>query len=449
MPIFRGVRQNSLPLEKTKKAITQRKHPDAYLIQSAATLLANEKRQQHIKNIKSLLHLPPKLYNSLYYQVIEQFAEFVQNLPETAYGIFSGEGGFLEHGLERASRALSLCLTYFFQDEKSFKNISPQQALWIYAVFTAALLQDIGKLAVKYKITFCQKDGTEIQTWSSYTCSMVAQSKYYKYEFVKENREHLRRQVTPLLARQILDNAIDISKDNTNTMLGFNWITSDPDVLESWLSLLSGETRLPMSSFMTMIPLADIQVIENHIKNGKLPNSGQPGGMFIGLPQSITDDAMFTSTLATGEAFFEWLHNGISNGTISVNQAKSNIHTTPEGYLMILPDTYKEFSIENAQYKNPEGIAQQVRKYTELFQESIANLGERYSVFGGQAKIEMDKVLVINNPAYLVAHGQQTLNILSRSSPHVVVVYTPFSPPSRATAQQTTISPQQKPNAPV
>src|SRR5690349_5400511 len=100
------------------------KHPHATPVESAATLLASTRHRDHLKNIKSLLHLPPKLYDTLYLRVIERFAEFVQNLPETQHGPFSNNGGFLDHGIDRASHALTLCLSYFFPDEKSFHSIT-------------------------------------------------------------------------------------------------------------------------------------------------------------------------------------------------------------------------------------------------------------------------------------------------------------------------------------
>src|SRR6185312_11740868 len=81
------------------------RNPEAYPVQTADTLLATEKRQQQLKTIKALLNLPPKLFDSLYYQAIKRFAEFVQNLPQTQRGVFANNGGFLDHGIERATRA--------------------------------------------------------------------------------------------------------------------------------------------------------------------------------------------------------------------------------------------------------------------------------------------------------------------------------------------------------
>ena len=396
MPIFKNIQQH-FHKENNQEVI---KHPDATLIQSGNALLSNEKRQQHINAVKTLLNLPPKIFNTIYHQVIEQFAEFVQSLPETVHGAFSSEGGFLDHGIERASRAISLCVTYFFPEEKNLQNISSEQALWIYAVFTAALLYDLGKLAVKYDIKITRKNGSFIKKWLPYTSSMIAQGKYYQFEFVKENRDNLRRLVTPLLARQILQDATQHHDNSENS--GFNWLASNSDVLEAWLMLLSGETRVPMSSFMSLIPLADAQVIDSHIKNIRLGTL--PAGMFIGVnPQ--TNDSPFAATLAIGDAFLDWLKTGLANGNISVNQKDSLIHITQDGAL-ISPEIFKEFSHENLSFKNPEGTEQQFRKFLELYQAPIGDLGKRYSAIRGISSVEMDKYLLVQNVYLLFAMGQ-------------------------------------------
>lgn len=403
--MFKGLQQK---FSKGISTAGDKKVPEVALIQSAATLLGSEKLQPHLKNIKSLLNLPPKFYNRLYYQVIEQFAEFVQALPETVHGTFANDGGFLEHGIERAARALSLCLAYFFPEEKSLNNMTPNQALWIYAVFTAALLLDVGKLAVKYKITLCQKNGTSIKDWHPYSSSMVAQGKYYKYDFVKENRDNLRRLITSLLARQILSESTHIRNESDHSIYehenGFNWIASDPNVLEAWLALLSGEGR-PMSSFMTMIPLADAQVIENHIKNLKIPGAPSTAGSGLFTGTIPTEDTVFTATLATGDAFLQWLRNALATNTISVNQTDSHVQITQDG-ILISPEIFKEFTLENPHYKAPEVVEQQFHKYLELYQASSGDLGRRYSHIQGVSTVAMRKHLLVTNVHLLYGMGQ-------------------------------------------
>lgn len=436
MPIFTGLRQRN---NQPKTAEATIKSPHATLIESATTLLSADKRQQHLKNIKALLNLPPKLYQTLYQQAIEQFAEFVQSLPETAQGIFAGELGFLDHGLERAARALSLCLGYFFPQEKNFQNVSSQQALWVYAVFTAALLYDVGKLAVKYHIQICQKDGAPLQPWSPYTCSMVAQGKYYRYDFVKENRDNLRRLTTPLLARQILSEAEQSGEiePGSGSLSGFSWIASDPDVLEAWLTLLGGNTRT-VNSFLTVIPLADIQVIESHMHHIRGFGAQLPG-MFNSLP-GMQEDALHLHQM--NDAFLEWLRTGIADQSISVNLDDSHVHTTAEG-VVILDSIFNHYLTENPQVKQgPSEVARQFRNFLDLYQMSFSEqiISQRHHT-GSFINLATNQAYLVKND-YLIFNKGQIPTTYSTSIQAHVMPHTTQPPTATQTPVQDTNAPQ-------
>lgn len=406
--MFKGFHQTLQKPSPNKPSVAV-KSPQATAIQTATALLATEKRQEHLSKIKELLHLPPKLYDDLYYKVIERFAEFVQGLPQTQYGVFSNVGGFLDHGIERAARALALCLSYFYPEEKSFHTVTSQEALWIYAVFTAALFLDLGKLAVKYKITVCNKDGTSVKPWLPYTGSMLKQGSYYKYDFVKENRDNLGRLVTSLLARQLLDEAgSDAETGGDSASTGFNWLASNPDVLEAWLSMLNSEGR-PMGSFMTVIPLADAQVIENYFDALKFLTNGQNtrpfGGSMFDNPLANTE-GLLSPSAEMGEHFLSWLRQALANGTLSVNGMDSLIQVVGEGVLMS-SEIFKAFVAANSQYRNASTIEQQFSKMLELYVMPIGQLQQRYSHLGGGVFAQSQRQwLLINNPHLLFALGQ-------------------------------------------
>jgi hypothetical protein len=439
--MFKGLHQ--LMIKPRPAAEPVMKAMQVSVVQSAENLLSAEKRQQHLKAIKSLLNLPPKLYDRLYGKVLNAFAEFVQTLPQTQYGAFSNMGGFLDHGIERAARALSLCLAYFHPEEKSFHDVSPQEALWIYAVFTAALFLDLGKLAVKYQITLCDKNGTSIKQWLPYSGVMVGQGDYYKYDFVKENRDNLGRLVTAILARQILLQATeeDAEDGDATGTGGFEWIASNPDVLEAWLSMLNTEGR-PMGSFMTVIPLADAQVIEGYFgiqKPIRDPNAKPfAGTMFDSAAGATATGSEEGSTLApsvdAGETFFRWLRAGLASGAISINDLASQVQIVREGVLMS-SEIFKTFATANPQYRNPEGVEQQFNKLLELYIEPIGKLQQRYShLKGGVFAQTQQHWLLVNNPHLLFALGQlPSINanlVKLPAAQHTVVTPPPQRPKS-------------------
>lgn len=396
--MFKGLHQ---ALQKQPKPVDSKRGPQVIPVQSAQTLLAPEKRQLHLKNIRALLNLPPQLYDTLYYKTIERFAEFVQHLPHTQHGAFSASGGFLDHGIERAARALSLCLNYFFPEEKNFQSIGSHEALWVYAVFTAALFLDLGRIAVKYQVSLCQRDGTISKEWSAYAGSMNKHGDYYKYDFIKENRDHLGRMVTGLLARQLLNEASGADSEEGG---GFNWLASNPDVLEAWLNMLTSQGR-PVGTLLTVIPIADAQVIEAHlaIKNPHL----FAGSMFDAKTPS-GEEGLLALTTAEAEAFLHWLRTGLADGSISVNQADSNVHITPEGVLLD-SKIFKEFSEKNAAQ-----VEQQVNKLlesyvttdSEVIKRSESERGGLLSAIGGTSAEALQRYLLINNPSLLFAAGQ-------------------------------------------
>jgi hypothetical protein len=408
--MFKGLHQL---MTKPRPAEPAFKPPQVTAVHSAENLLSAEKRLECLNNIKSLLNLPPKLFDKLYGKVVAAFAEFVQALPQTQHGAFSNVGGFLDHGLERAARALSLCLAYFHPEEKSFHDVSPQEALWIYAVFTAALFLDLGKLAVKYHITLCDKNGTPTKQWSPYSGVMKGQGDYYKYDFVKENRDNLGKLVTALLARQILLQATEDDEDGGTGAGGFEWIASNPDVLEAWLSMLNTEGR-PMGSFMTVIPLADAQVIEAFFgiqKPGRDPGSKPfAGTMFdsaLGTtPSGSEDGSSLSPSMDAGEAFMRWLRAGLASSAIGVNELGSQVQIVREGVLMS-SEIFKAFASANHQYKNADSVEQQFNKLMELYVEPIGKLQQRYThLQGGVFTQTQQRWLMINNPHLLFSLGQ-------------------------------------------
>lgn len=383
---------------------TKMRSPDAphghavYAIQQAPALLATQNCQQHLKNMKALLNLPPKLFDKIYQQPIAHFAELVQTLPQTRHGLFANSGAFLEHGIERAARALALCLTYFFPQEKTLQMASSQEALWIYAVFTAALFLDIGKLAVKYQITLCHKDGNPIRDWLPYTGSMMEQGYFYTYDFVKENRDHLGWMVTPLLARQILDAASMEMDDNESTQAaGFNWIATDPTVLEAWLRMLTGDQR-GATSFMTVIPLADTQIIERYL-NAKSGGAVQPSGLF---PNTILDSRHILGSgeenvqAETVKNFLEWLAKNQDKKEIS-----DLIHKEHEG-VFLSSEIFEAFVSANARYSNAGTVEQQFRELLATQITSVGDLVKKYSylqgTLAGQKRTEW---LLFTNPGLL------------------------------------------------
>lgn len=348
-----------------KKTIkNQNPRPNLYSVKKADELLNTENNLILVEKLRSLIK-PTSRFNYFYLPAIKKFSEFVQDIPLIQDGVFNRQINFLERGLERSSRTLSLCLEYFFPEEVNFSNVSDKNTLWIYAIFTAALFLDIGKLAIKYSINLYQNEKKDsFKKWNLY---LGAINKTYKYQidYIKENFDNLEHAVTPILARQILDSLTDISSEGE----GFNWIASDLKVLETWLNLLSGkEDRIPMTSFMSMVPRAEIEILENTRINAQV---------------EITDPA--------GEAFLQWLRKELAEGKILMNEKDSKINISNEK-IFVSSDIFQEFADKNANYEHPEVIRKQFINILELYFISFSELDQRYRAFGGMSGQENSNI---------------------------------------------------------
>lgn len=359
MGLFKDLRFTYKKTIKTKSP-----RPNLYSVKKAHDLLNTENNLILVEKLRSLIK-PTSRFNYFYLPIIKKFAEFVQDIPLIQHGFFNQQMNFLERGLERSSRTLSLCLEYFFPEEVNFNNVSDKNTLGIYAIFTAALFLDIGKLAVKYSINLYENEKKDsFKKWNLY---LGAINKTYKYQidYIKENFDNLEHAITPILARQILNSATDISSERE----GFNWIASDLKVLETWFNLLSGkEDRIPMTSFMSMVPRAEIEIIENTRINAQV---------------EITDPA--------GEAFLQWLRKELAEGKILINQKDSKINISNEK-IFISSAIFQEFVDKNANYEHPEVIRKQFINILELYFISFSELDQRYRAFGGMSGQENSNI---------------------------------------------------------
>ncbi|MEN9450851.1 MAG: hypothetical protein RJA83_1469 [Pseudomonadota bacterium] len=381
MVMFSGLRASLKKINKSKKPQT-----DLYVIKSADDLLNSESNLALIETIKSLIK-PSNRFN-YYLPVIKKFAEFVQDIPLMQHGFFNQEINFLESGLERSTRTLTLCLKYFFPEEINFSNISDKEALWVYAAFTAALFLDIGKLFVKYSIVLYHKEAYPLKIWELHKGSMLGQAYYYEIDYIKENFDNLEKSTTHILARQILDSVTSINLDTK----GFSWIASDLRVLETWLNLLSGEEdRIPMTSFMSMVPRAEIDIIENSRIN-----------------------AQIAETDPSGEAFLQWLRKELADGKIFINEKDAKIRIS-DGKIFISTALFQEFANVNPNYKHPEVIEKQFIDVAKLYQISISELDQRYRAFGGLSGLgDLSK-------RYRAVGGMATTQENQKSSPQRVL----------------------------
>lgn len=285
----------------------------------AEKLLNNAFFSDLLAKISQFSGLKDRHYDVLYHKLIHDFAEFVQAVPIRAKG---RSGTLLAYSIERASQALE---KYAKENPKNF------DIRYAYALFTAALFQDIGKMMGQQKIMLCDSEGRYLEDWLPSTGPMPADN-YYRLWFLGEKWISVSKLSTLLLARQIM------------SPVGFNWIAEELPVYKMWLEALSGDEQgetNKLRNFLALIKPPDETTITGR------------GATLILKPQHPT-------ATKDGEAFLEWLIQGINDGTIPVNTVKAPVYVMPTGELfLVCPQLIDMFCQKYPGHSNWEDVCRQ------------------------------------------------------------------------------------------
>ncbi|CEK12178.1 conjugal transfer nickase/helicase domain-containing protein [Legionella hackeliae] len=325
---------------KKAKSLNAKALSDLTRIVQAPLLLAEEKRKVLVTQIKEASALEEARFDSLCLSLMHNFVNHCQNLPETANSYYSHQGGFLDHALNRTEAALSLFKQYIIQEGQA--ELSEEQKLWQYALFSAAILQGVAKLHIDFQIELYDNHGQFLKQWNPLLESLVAVGSHYSYEFQKETDEDFRRRLNLLLARLLMPAS------------GFAWIASHPQVLAVWLALLNEDLQ-GAGTLGAILIRANAIALQRYFNQMMVRNYGSRGGRYGrvstfagGVPESISEIEQ-----QLGVEFIQWLTKALDAGRIMVN--KSPLFMVPGGMLMS-PDIFKLFVREHPEYKNWQAI---------------------------------------------------------------------------------------------
>jgi len=195
---------------------------------SAEKLLEARHRHILLQEIQNLVSIPAKHYGALFDTAIRNYACFVQELPASEIHHHSAPGGMLDHGLEVTKGALAIRRGHMLPPGAEPESLAKQADRWTYAVFTGALMHDIGKPAVDQIVRILDSSHKPLGCWVSWNGPMPADS-YYQMDFVRPRQYGLHSRVGPLLAHHIIP------------PVGLAWLAEDQGVFEPWVRLISGD----------------------------------------------------------------------------------------------------------------------------------------------------------------------------------------------------------------
>ena len=187
----------------------------------AASLLATPRRQRLLEHIWRRTSLSRRQFATLYLTPLERYADLVQQFPASESHHHAYPGGMLDHGLEIVAYALKLRQSHLLPAGTTPEAQAAQAEAWTAGTAYAALLHDIGKVAVDLHVEYA--DGTVWHPWHG------PLRRPYRFRYRKEREYRLHSAATGLLYARLLDPGI------------FDWLAGYPDLWAALLYVLAGQ----------------------------------------------------------------------------------------------------------------------------------------------------------------------------------------------------------------
>jgi len=191
--------------------------------ESAASLLATPRRQKLLEHIWQRTSVSRNQFATLYGAPLERYAELVQLFPASESHHHAYPGGMLDHGLETVAYALKLRQAHLLPAGSTPEAQAAQAEAWTAGTAYAALLHDVGKVAVDLQVEY--GDGTVWHPWHG------PLRLPYRFRYPKNREYRLHGAATGLLYARLLDTDI------------LDWLSGYPDLWTALLYVLAGQNE--------------------------------------------------------------------------------------------------------------------------------------------------------------------------------------------------------------
>ena len=188
--------------------------------ESAANLLATPRRRKLLEHIWQRTSLSRAQFATLYRAPMERYAALVQQFPASETHHHAYPGGMLDHGLEIVAYALKLRQSRLLPVGAPPEMQAAQAEAWTAATSYAALLHDIGKIAVDLDVEHANGE-----RWHPWHGPLV---RPYRFRYRKDRSYRLHESAAGLLYTQILDRHI------------MDWLSGFPELWSALLYVLAG-----------------------------------------------------------------------------------------------------------------------------------------------------------------------------------------------------------------
>ncbi len=189
--------------------------------EKAASLFATPRREKLLEHIWQRTSMSRGQFNLLYRAPLERYAELVQNFPASESHHHAYPGGMLDHGLEIVAYALKLRQSRLLPSGTTPEDQAEQSEAWTAATAYAALLHDIGKIAVDLHVELA--DGAIWHPWHG------PLQRPYRFRYQKDREYRLHNAAAGILCPHLLGREI------------FDWLSGYQQVWASLLYAVAGQ----------------------------------------------------------------------------------------------------------------------------------------------------------------------------------------------------------------
>jgi integrating conjugative element relaxase (TIGR03760 family) len=319
--------------KKTKLKLTK-PLKDLTAIMEPVQILADNKRQDLLLKIKQSSSFDATRFDQLCVNLIHNVVSYCQSLPETTTSYYASSGGLFDHALNRTEAALQLFRQFVVQGEDN--ALSEEQKLWLYALFSAALLQGIGKLHTDYRIDLYDDNGQLLKQWQPLLETMGGSGGYYHYDF-QQGDEELRCRLNLLLAMRLMPSQ------------GFAWIVSNPQVLPIWLALLNEDSG-SAGTLGAILDRADAIAIQRSLSEllKQMGARGARAGRITTFINTRPESSLDRDKII-GAEFINWLIGELEKGNLLIDK---NYLLVVTGGMLMSTELFQFFARERPEYKN-------------------------------------------------------------------------------------------------
>ncbi len=317
-----------------------------YPVLNAEQLLNIKGRMNVVHQIRTQSGAPTEHYNVLYKQLIDNFCEFVQNLPSLRNHHLMR----IDRQLHFSSLVLALREPYIIAGELLNRVTSHEKSLWNYVAFSSILLSRLGEFCTQYEIPLCDEKGNYEKHWEPLLGAMNGQGSHYKIRNIISETSRMNKNLNAIIAHGLMP------------LDGFIWIASNPDALEQWLLGLNVDHDREGEGIGGLVATLYAVTEKWLIAQQKMINAEDQLDYEKFLEELLEELILQHSqgevpylqddNLRAGEAFEKWLKDGIKSDKLSINKKDSGVLVTAQGVILLYPEIFEAFQKDNARYAN-------------------------------------------------------------------------------------------------